>query len=316
MANGKAKKDLDMPDLSRRLAIVTGANSGIGLGITRRLAASGADVILAVRNLDKGNEAIKDIIKEKADAQLTTELVDLADLQSVKDFAERLIRSGRPVNYLFNNAGLMTSAERFTTYEGFELHFAANYLGHFALTARLMPLLCASDYSRVVMISSSTAHSGSINFDDLQSEKEYSSANAYAQSKLAMLMFAMQLNSQSRKYGWGIVSNAAHPGATITNIQSLRSVTVEGKAEQSFFTRLGMKMPGIWQNIERGCLPALFAATHPDAFGGAYYGPGGIFELSGFPKAARVPSKAKNKADLKRLWDVSEQLVKVQFPLV
>lgn len=308
------QKDVDIPDLTRSLAVITGANSGIGLGITKRLAAAGAEVIMAVRNLDKGKQALNEIFRENLSAKLSLQVIDLASLRSVKIFAEKLLSVGRPINYLINNAGLMAPPERRLTEEGLELHFAANYLGHFALTAILFPLIISSGQSRVTMISSSTNHFGKINFNDLQYERRYTSSKAYAQSKLAMLMFAIELHNKSERYGWKIVSNAAHPGATFTNILSKDPGNDVNKAKPGLLQRLGMKIPGIWQEVEKGCLPAFFAATNSRALAGAYYGPGGIFELHGFPKLAAVPHAAVKVDDLKRLWSISEKLAGVKFP--
>lgn len=307
------KRDISIPDLAGCLAIVTGATSGLGLAITKRLAFAGAEVIMAIRNYEKGIQVINEIRKNHPKAKLGIQIVDMSLLQSVKEFAERLINLERPVNYLINNAGLMTGPERFTTSEGFELHFAANYLGHFALTARLFPLLSVSGTSRVTMMSSSTSRFGTINFEDLQYQKKYSSSKAYAQSKLAILMFAIELNNRGKKYGSGIISNAAHPGATLTNILNSNTAPCKGIVKQSIFQTIGMKIPGIWQAAEQGCLPALFAATSPDAVGGAYYGPDGIFELNGFPQLAKIPVNATNEGNLKNLWKISEQLAGVQF---
>ena len=172
MAKHYLEKDIQIPDLNGCVAVVTGANSGIGFGITKRLAASGAEVIMAVRNAEKGIKALQLIQQENNKAKLSIQIVDLSILGSVKEFADRLLQHGHPIKILIGNAGLMGSSKRIVTSEGFELHFVANYLGHFALTARLIPLLRASAGSRVTMMSSSTIHSGSVNFGDLQSRQK------------------------------------------------------------------------------------------------------------------------------------------------
>jgi NAD(P)-dependent dehydrogenase (short-subunit alcohol dehydrogenase family) len=298
----RLENDIIIPDQTGTLAVVTGANSGIGFGVTRRLAAAGAEVILAVRNLDKGKAAISDLLAENPQAKLSLERIDLSSLQSVKDFAARLSEVGRPINTLINNAGIMTPPDRNTTSDGFELQFGANYLGHFALTAGLLPLLRKAGSSRVVTMSSGTNHIGRINFDDLQSERRYSPARSYAQSKLATLLFAIELNRRSQAYGWGILSNAAHPGATLTNLQTTGPTLGKANTRESWHLRLTKRIPGFWQEVAQGSLPALFAATSPLAVGGGYYGPDGFAELTGMPAAARMPSKAKDENTAKRLW--------------
>jgi NAD(P)-dependent dehydrogenase (short-subunit alcohol dehydrogenase family) len=306
--------DISIPSQAGRLAVVTGANSGIGYGAARRLAAAGAEVIFAVRNLEKGNQAIRELLAEIPGAKLSVEQLDLSSLQSVRDFAGRLHAAGRPLHLLVNNAGIMTPPRRATTSDGFELQFGTNHLGHFALTAALLPLLQQARSSRVVTISSGMSHIGSINFDNLQWERSYSPMLAYAQSKLANLLFAIELNRLSLRYGWGILSNAAHPGATHTNLQTTGPTLGNAHSGGSLVMRLSTRLPGIWQEIPQGCLPTLFAATSPLAVGGGYYGPGGFAEMHGAPQAARIPSKARSEQTARRLWEVSEQLTQARFP--
>ena len=195
--------DIDIPDQTGTLAVVTGANSGIGFGVSQRLAAAGALVILAVRNTDKGNQAAQAIRAASPHAQVVVEQLDLASLASVEAFAARLLIRDQPINTLINNAGIMTPPTRHITTDGFELQFGTNYLGHFALTGRLLPLLRKAGSSRVVTLSSLTNRRGAIHFDDLQSERGYRPQRAYGQSKLATLMFAMELNRRSLRSGWG-----------------------------------------------------------------------------------------------------------------
>jgi NAD(P)-dependent dehydrogenase (short-subunit alcohol dehydrogenase family) len=309
-----AAKDIDIPDQSGSLAIVTGANSGLGLGITRRLAAAGAEVILAVRNPEKGRQAMQDLLVENPRAKLSIELIDLASLQSIGDFVARLNAAGRPLNLLINNAGVMMPPTRHTTSDGFELQFGANHLGHFALTAGLLPLLRKAGSSRVTTMSSGMNHLGSIHFDDLQWERRYSPMLAYGQSKLANLLFARELNRLSLEHGWGILSNSAHPGATHTNLQTSGPTLGKTARGAGMGMRMATLIPGLWQEIPQGCLPALYAATCPEAQGGAYYGPNGFAEMTGMPKLAMVPGKAKNGATARRLWQVSEQLTQFHFP--
>jgi NAD(P)-dependent dehydrogenase (short-subunit alcohol dehydrogenase family) len=309
-----SKRDIDIPDQTGTLAVVTGANSGIGLGVTRRLAMAGAEVILAVRNRDKGRQAAKELLAENPRARLSIEQIDLASLQSVKDFAARLNAASRPITTLVNNAGVMAPPTRHTTSDGFELQFGANYLGHFALTAGLLPLLQKAGSSRVVTLSSGVNHIGRINFDDLQWERRYSPWLAYAQSKLADLLFAIELNRRSLAHGWGIISNAAHPGATVTNLQTSGPNLGKTTSGMGLGMRISRLIPGFWQEIPQGCLPALFAATSPRAVGGGYYGPDGFGEMTGMPKPARIPRRARDEDTARRLWEVSERLTQVQFP--
>ncbi|BCI87414.1 oxidoreductase [Mycobacterium kansasii] len=208
-----------VPDLSGKLAVVTGANSGLGFGLARRLSASGAEVVMAIRNRAKGEAAIEQIRTAVPDAKLTIKALDLSSLASVAALGEQLNSEGRPIDILINNAGVMTPPERDTTADGFELQFGSNHLGHFALTAHVLPLLRATPAARVVSLSSLAARRGRIHFDDLQFEKSYAPMTAYGQSKLAVLMFARELDRRSREAGWGIKSNAAHPGLTKTNLQ-------------------------------------------------------------------------------------------------
>ncbi|MGA9493002.1 MAG: SDR family oxidoreductase [Mycobacterium sp.] len=306
-----------VPDLSGQLAVVTGANSGLGFGLARRLSAAGADVVLAIRNRAKGEAAIDEIRATVPDAKLTIKPLDLSSLASVAALGEQLNADGRPIDILINNAGVMTPPKRVTTADGFELQFGSNHLGHFALTGHLLPLLRAAGSARVVSLSSIAARqSGRIHFDDLQFEKSYSPMQAYGQSKLAVLMFARELNRRSREAGWGITSNAAHPGLTKTNLQI--SGPSHGRAKPSMMERLytvsWRLAPFLWQEIDEGILPALYAAVSPQAEGG-YYGPQGIYEAAGGGVTlAKVPARARDEADSRRLWDVSEQLTGVGYP--
>jgi NAD(P)-dependent dehydrogenase (short-subunit alcohol dehydrogenase family) len=305
-----------VPDLSGRLAVVTGSNSGLGFGLARRLSAAGADVVMAIRNRAKGEAAIDEIRATVPNAKLTIKPLDLSSLAAVAALGEQLNADGRPIDILINNAGVMTPPQRDTTTDGFELQFGSNHLGHFALTAHLLPLLRAADQARVVSLSSLAARRGRIHFDDLQFEKKYSPMQAYGQSKLAVLMFARELNRLSQAAGWGIVSNAAHPGLTKTNLQI--SGPSRGRAKPStmeqLYTLSWRLTPFLWQEIDEGILPALYAATSPQAEGGAFYGPHGIYEAAGGGvTAAKVPARARDEADCRQLWEVSEQLTGVNY---
>ena len=308
--------DATPPDLSGKLAVVTGSNSGLGLGLATRLAAAGADVIMAIRNQAKGEAAAKDIRAKVPDAKLTLKPLDLASLASVAALGEELNADGRPIDILINNAGVMQPPRRETTEDGFELQFGCNHLGHFALTGHLLPLLRAAGSARVTSLSSLAARLGGVNFDDPQWEKSYSATAAYNQSKAATLMFATELDRRSRQAGWGIVSNAAHPGLTKTNLQiSGPSHGQESPSVLARFYQFSWRfMPFMWQEVDAGILPALYAATSPDAEGGAYYGPRGVLGLTGRPARAQIPSRAGNEADNRRLWELSERLTGVTYP--
>jgi NAD(P)-dependent dehydrogenase (short-subunit alcohol dehydrogenase family) len=306
-----------VPDLSGRLAVVTGSNSGLGFGLARRLSAAGADVVMAIRNRAKGEAAIDEIRATVPNAKLTIKPLDLSSLAEVAALGEQLNADGRPIDILVNNAGVMTPPQRDTTTDGFELQFGSNHLGHFALTAHLLPLLRAAGQARVVSLSSLAARRGRIHFDDPQFEKSYAPMQAYGQSKLAVLMFARELDRRSNEHGWRIVSNAAHPGLTKTNLQI--SGPSRGRAKPSTMERLytlsWRLTPFLWQEIDEGILPALYAATSPQAEGGAFYGPHGIYEaFGGGVTAAKVPARARDDADCRKLWEISERLTGVTYP--
>lgn len=306
-----------VPDLSGKLAVVTGANSGLGFGLARRLSASGADVVMAIRNRAKGEAAIEQIRTAVPDAKLTIQALDLSSLASVAALGEQLNSEGRPIDILINNAGVMTPPERGATADGFELQFGSNHLGHFALTARVLPLLRAAPAARVVSLSSLAARRGRIHFDDLQFDKSYAPMAAYGQSKLAVLMFARELDRRSREAGWRIMSNAAHPGLTKTNLQI--SGPSHGRDKPALMQRLYTASwrftPFLWQEIDEGMLPALYAAAAPQAEGGVFYGPRGFYEAAGGGVTeAKVPARARNEDDCRRLWEVSERLTGVSYP--
>jgi NAD(P)-dependent dehydrogenase (short-subunit alcohol dehydrogenase family) len=311
---------LDIPNLSGKRAVVTGANSGLGFELTRRLAKADAAVTLAVRDRAKGEAAIARLRPELPDARLSVRLIDLTSLASVRAFADSMLGDAHPIDILINNAGVMMPPRREMTPDGFELQFEANYLGHFVLTAQLLPLLRKaglrqSDGARVVNLSSIYARSGRLDWDDLQSEKSYRPGRAYGLTKLAMLIFARELDRRSVADGWGILAAAAHPGATITNLQvsgPMRGYPDDGMRAR--LNRLQYRVPGLYQNADQGILPALFAATSPDAVGGAYYGPSGFQEVTGGPGPASIPKRALNQADNARLWELSERLGGVTFP--
>lgn len=295
-----------IPPQHGRLAVITGATGGLGYETALALAAAGAEVVLAGRSAGKGAAALARIRAAHAGSAVSFELLDLASLGSVAEFADRLLAAGRGIDLLVNNAGVMAPPRRQESQDGFELQFATNYLGHFALTARLLPLLRRGSGPRVVNLSSVAAHRGALVFGDLQAVRSYVPMRAYATTKLAMLMFALELQRRSDANGWGLMSLAAHPGWARTDL------FVNGPATNGRVTRLWrlalLAMPLFSQSAADGARPVLFAATSPDARGGGYYGPGGLFELKGPPAPARLPAQARNAEVAASLWEASERL--------
>ncbi|GAA0610102.1 SDR family oxidoreductase [Kribbella sandramycini] len=299
-----------VPDQRGKLAVVTGANSGTGKEAAKRLAAAGARVIMAVRTVAKGEAARAEILAEVPGAQLEVRRIDLADLASVQEFATGLIADESRLDLLINNAGVMNPPKRFSTADGFELQFGSNFLGPFALTLRLLPLLLAAPAPRVVTMSSGTANYGRIQFDDLNWDKRYSAGLAYAQSKLADLMMSNELARIATDRGWNLLSVAAHPGFTRTNLQTAGATLGAGAPKEPLANRiLGRLLPS--QEVAEGTEPLLYAATSPDARHGAYYGPSKGFGLIGPTKLANAPKRSRIEADNTRLWSVAEDLTGV-----
>jgi NAD(P)-dependent dehydrogenase (short-subunit alcohol dehydrogenase family) len=307
---------LVVPDLSGRLAVVTGANSGLGFGLAKRLAAAGADVVMAVRNRAKGEAAVTEIRRTVPAAKLTIKMIDLSLLNSVAAFADELTAQGRPIDILINNAGVMTPPRRQETHDGFELQFGANHLGHFALTGHLLPLLGAAPSSRVVTVSSIAATQRHISFDDVNAERDYRPMPAYGVAKLAQLMFAMEFDRRSHDRGWGVTSNAAHPGLSKTNLLSGASYGRDKPTLQARLTQLTWHLlPFMWLEVDEGIKPTLYAAVSPDAGGAAYYCPRGFYETAGGAVTfAKVPPLARSEDDRRGLWQLSEQLTGVTYP--
>ena len=302
-----------VPDQSGKVAVVTGANSGTGREATRRLAAAGARVVMAVRTPAKGEQARSEILAQHPGAQLEVRRIDLADLASVRDFADGLIAGGTPLDLLINNAGVMAPPTRFTTADGFELQFGSNFLGPFALTVRLLPLVLAAAAPRVVTMSSGVANFGRIHFDDLQWERRYRAWSAYGQSKLADLMMTRHLAAVAAERGWNLLSTGAHPGYTRTNLQTAGASLGREKPSRlhSFVTSLNFPPS---QQVEQGTEPLLYAATSPAAITGGYYGPGGRLGLVGPTVTARPPRRALDAAASARLWAAAERLTGVALP--
>ncbi|MDQ8758100.1 SDR family oxidoreductase [Sphingosinicella sp. LHD-64] len=296
----------DIPSQKGRSAIVTGTG-GLGYETALALARAGGEVIIAGRNPRKGVEAVARIRDEVPSAAVRFGEVDLASLRSVADFCERLRDQGDSLDLLVNNAGVMTPPERRETSDGFELQFGTNHLGHFALTAGLLPLLRKGRNPRVVTVSSIAARNGAIDFDDLNAEKSYRPFPVYGQSKLACLMFALELHRRSKAGRWGIAGIAAHPGITRTDLLP------NGAGNDSLSGRVRRFLPFLFQPAWQGALPTLFAATSPEARGGAYYGPDRLSETRGYPIEARVPAQALDQGDAARLWAASERLTGMTF---
>jgi NAD(P)-dependent dehydrogenase (short-subunit alcohol dehydrogenase family) len=301
----------DLPDQAGRLAVVTGATGGLGYETALALATAGSDVILAARNPAKGAEARARIRADFHAAKTRFELLDLADLASVAAFAERLTGEGRAVDVLINNAAVMALPTRQTTVDDFEMQFGVNYLGHFALTGRLLPLLRRAAAPRVVSLSSLAHRGGAIDFADLQG-RAYRPWRAYQQSKLAMLIFAFELQRRSDANGWGLVSNAAHPGWSRTDL--IANGPSAGGAPSWQERAAKVAAPWLSQSAAEGARPTLFAATSPDAAPTGYYGPDGFYELKGPPCAAFVARQAKDVGVAARLWEESQRLTSVAFP--
>ncbi|PXY26663.1 short chain dehydrogenase [Prauserella coralliicola] len=310
----KTTPDIPVPDLTGKLAVVTGASDGVGLGLATRLAAAGAEIIMPVRNPRKGEAAIAKIRREHPDARISLRDLDLSSLASVAAVADRLTEEGRPIHILVNNAGVMTPPDRQTTKDGFELQFGTNHLGHFALVARLLPLLRAGK-ARITSQISIAANQHSINWDDLQWKGKYNGNQAYSQSKIAFGLFGLELDRRSRDGDWGITSNLSHPGVTPTNLLAARPEV--GRERDTTLVRFirALSARGIlFGKVETALLPALYAATSPSAQGGLLYGPSGFRHLSGPPAEQKLYSRLRSVDDARRIWKVSEELVGFRFP--
>ncbi len=298
----------DIPDLSGRLAIITGATGGLGLETALVLAGKQAEVVLAARNPAKGAEAERLIRSRHPDAAVRFELLDLASLASVRAFAERYLATGRPIDILIDNAGVMALPTRQTTVDGFEMQFGTNYLSHFALVGRLLPLLIGAK-ARVVQLSSVAHRSGHIRLGDLNYQTHYSPWPVYQQSKLAMLMFALELQRRSDAHGWGLTSVAAHPGFARTDL------IANGHAgKPGLFARGARLLEAVLSHSAAdGALPILMAATLPDPTPGGYYGPTGFQEMKGPPGVAAIKRQAKDADVARGLWAESERLTGVTY---
>jgi NAD(P)-dependent dehydrogenase (short-subunit alcohol dehydrogenase family) len=301
----------DIPKQTGRRVILTGANSGIGYPAARELARAGATVVLACRDRKKGQAAVERLQSEVPGAQVELGLLNLASLESVRRFAGRELERGLPLDLLINNAGVMAPPKRLETADGFELQFGTNVLGHFALTALLVPALerAAAQQAappRVVMVASIAHKRGQLDLDDLQSKQNYSPMKSYQQTKLADLMLAFEMDRRLRAQGSPILCNAAHPGVAKTNL----FVAGDYAPFERTMRRLAVVAIGAFLNTdEDGALPTLYAAVAPEARGGGYYGPQGFQEMRGGDVGeAKVAPQATDAAAAARLWAVCEEL--------
>ena len=288
--------------------VVTGGSGGLGFATALALAQGLADVIVGARNESRGREAAARIRAQAPGALVRFEKLDVADLASVSAFARRLRASGHPLDLLVNNAGVMAIPQRQLSVDGFEMQLATNYLGHFALTSALLPLLRLSRSPRVVQVSSLAHRFGNIRFDDLQGERHYGPWSAYCQSKLAMLLFARQLQRESDAQKWGLSSCAAHPGYARTNLVD------NGPGARSLVAGLSRTLGRLLsQSAAQGAQPIVFAATSEVAEPGGFYGPGGIVELAGASAPAYASLRARDDETARRLWAVSQELTGAEW---
>ena len=292
----------DIPSQAGRLAVVTGANSGLGLEAARALSRAGGRVVLAVRDVAKGKRAVASVV-----GSAEVEELDLASLESVREFADRFHARGEQLDLLINNAGVMAPPRRVTV-DGFELQFGTNHLGHFALTGRLLDTFRDRPGARVVTVSSNAHRQGQVDFDDLQGERRYRRWHQYAQAKLANLMFALELERRLRAADAEAISVAAHPGYSATHLQT---------SAPPLYERLAMRVTNLVlaQSAATGVLPLLYAATAPDVPGGAYAGPNGPGQWRGAPTLVAPAGRALKEDVAARLWEVSEELTGVRFDL-
>jgi len=295
----------DIPDQTGRTFVVTGANSGLGLETTRRLAARGAHVVMTARDQVRGEAAVTALKAALPNASLELRLLDLADLDSVRAFAAGLTGDKVPVDVLINNAGIMMTPQRQTA-QGYELQFGTNHLGHFALTGLLLDTISQGHDPRIVTVSSTMHKQGSIDFADVQRAKNYSPVGAYAQSKFANILFGLELQRRLTDAGSPVRSLMAHPGYSNTNLQTT------GPAGAM---RMAMRIanPLFAQSAKVGALAELRAATAPDVRGGDYYGSAKFFESRGLPELVRPIPSAQDPETAARLWDLSETLTGVTY---
>jgi protochlorophyllide reductase len=300
----------DIPDLSGKVVVVTGANSGLGFECSKTLAAKGATVVMTARNLQKGEAARQEILQEQPNAALDLMKLDVGDLSSVRAFATAFKEKYDRLDILLNNAGVM-AIPRQETPDGFEMQLGVNHLGHFALTGLLLDVITKTPNARIHNVSSSANYMGTINFDDLMGEKSYSRWGAYGQSKLANVFFTFELQKRMTAAGHDTIANVSHPGFVVGNLQA-NSVQQSGTGFEGILYRV--IEPILAQDIRMGVLPMLYGITAKDARGGVFYGPR-TFNLRGYPAEKQANKAAYDANTLKRFWDVSEQLTGVKINL-
>ncbi len=304
----------NIPPQNGRRVIVTGANgfpqedrSGLGYHIALGLARAGADVVIASRNQERGEQAIRWLRTESPNATVRFEPLDLADLNSIRSFVTRMHASSGGLDLLVNNAGTMGTVERQVSVDGFERVFATNAIGPVALTAGLLPLLRNGDAPRIIWMCSGRGAFGDLDLDDLHKEQTYDYASAYNDSKQAHLIAALECERQSRALGWGVASIAAHPGVART------SLIPDGPGLDSPEGWRFRNMPFMFQDAAQGALPALYAAASPQAVGGGYYGPKGLMGMRGLPGLASVPDNSRNPQMATDVWETLQRLGAVSF---
>ena len=311
MPSQRAWSSDDIPDLSGKTIIVTGGNSGIGYEAALEFARKRAKVILACRDLGKARTAAAQITASAPNSDVEVMALDLSDLASIRAFADAFHSQHPALHVLCNNAGVMAIPYR-TTADGFEMQFGTNHLGHFALTGLLLDRLLATDGARVVNVSSTGHRFGQIRFDDLQWKNGYSKWRAYGQSKLANLLFTLELQRRADAAGAKLLSVACHPGYAATNLQAV-GPRMQGSSLMEYLTEVGNKY--LAQSAAMGALPTEYAAVSPDVHGADYIGPDGFAEQHGHPKKVGRSAAARDAASAKKLWDISEQLTNVHYKL-
>lgn len=304
----------DIPDLSGKRVLVTGAASGIGYEAARALAQKGADVWLVDRNEAAGQAAMERIRALRADARLRFLPLDLSSQQAIRAFAAALLAEGQPLDVLVNNAGIQPLSERRTTPEGFELTFGIGHFGHFTLTGLLLPLLLAAPAPRVVTVSSVAHAKGFIRFDDLQMERGYNNQRPYNQTKLANLLFARELQRRAEAAGSKLLSIAVHPGVAQTSIGSNRKQLGKYSLGDHFISLiLSFVLPFLGQPAAAGALPTEYGAVSDQAQGGRFYGPDGFGGMKGAPTEVAIKPAGQDMEVARKLWDVSVQLTGVDY---
>jgi len=311
MSDGKKWSADDLPDLSGKPIVVTGGNSGSGYEAAIQFARRQARVVLACRNMDKAHAAAERIAALAPGAPVEAMALDLSSLVSVRSFADAFKARNRMLHVLCNNAGVMAIPYSRTA-DGFEMQFGTNHLGHFALTGLLLDRLLAADGARVVTVSSGAHKMGQIHFDDLKLEHGYGKWRAYGQSKLANLLFAYELQRRIEAAGAKLISVACHPGYAATNLQAM-GPRMSGSAMME--TLMGLSNRLFAQSAAMGALPTLYAATAPELRGGEYIGPDGLGEMWGHPTKVDSNAASHDTAAAARLWQISEQLTNVRYPL-